>query len=381
MSKKVFTTEKFDHTAEPMFFGRDVNTLRFDTMKYPQLDTWNRKQMGQFWIPEEISLENDKQEFIALPAAAKHVFESNLLYQGILDGANARGPSLTLLRACSIPELEAFIETWSFFEGSIHSRSYTHIIRNLYDDPTEILDKTIEIPELVERAEVVTATYDSFIEYMDLYDVLGYGTHEVNGETVEITEYELKKRLYLLINSIYILESLRFYVSFACSWAFAEGLQVLKKNAKIIKMIARDENLHMAVTNFILKRLMDGSEGEMFKQIAIDCADEVEEMMRAATEQECEWAKYLFKDGSIIGLNTEILIEYVTWLANRRWKALGHKTKLYPDAPTYNPLPWTESWIGGKSVQVAPQETEITAYKIGGINKSVDKDKFKNFQL
>lgn len=377
---KVYSKEQINATKEPMFFGKNVNISRFDKQKYSFFENQTRKQMGFFWVPEEISLENDKEEFRQLSPAAQHIFTSNLKYQIVLDSVQGRGPSLSFLRAVSLPELETFIEAWSFFEGPIHSRSYTHIIRNLYDNPDEVLDHINDIDELVERAEAVTKYYDDFIEYMSAYEFLGYGTHTVNGKKVKINEYEMYKRLYLMTVSVYILEAIRFYVSFACSWAFAESMGVLKKNAKIIKMICRDENLHMAVTNFMLKKLSDGSEGELFKKVAKDCETEVMQMFVDAVKQEIDWAEYLFKDGSIIGLNAEILKEYVLFIANKRARSIN-LPKLFDDAPNSNPLPWTESWISGKEVQVAPQETEITAYTIGGIRKDVSEETFADFKL
>ena len=376
---RIFENKQIDFLNQPMFFGENVNVSRFDIQKYPFIEQQHRKQIGFFWVPEEISLENDKYEFHQLSPAAQHIFTSNLKYQIVLDSVQGRGPGLALLPYVSIPELESFIETWSFFEGPIHSRSYTHIIRNLYDDPSSVLDHITDIQELVDRAKAVTMYYDDFINYATHYRLLGYGTHTVNGNTIEITQYDLHKKLYLMMVSIYILEAIRFYASFACSWAFAESMGVLKKNAKIIKMICRDENLHMAVTSFMLKKMADGSEGKLLEQIAKDSRQEVNQMFLDAVQQEFDWADYLFKDGSIIGLNAEILKDYIKFIANKRVKSLG-LSKLI-DGPSSNPLPWTESWISGKSVQVAPQETEITAYIVGGINKNVNKEVFKDFEL
>lgn len=378
-SMKIFDDKPVDFLRQPMFFGESVNVSRFDIQKYPFIEQQHRKQISFFWVPEEISLENDKYEFQQISPAAQHIFTSNLKYQIVLDSAQGRGPGLALLPYVSIPELESFIETWSFFEGPIHSRSYTHIIRNLYDDPSAVLDHITDIQELVDRAKAVTKYYDDFINYATYYRLLGYGKHTINDLVIEVDKYELHKKLYLMMNSIYILESIRFYASFACSWAFAESMGILKKNAKIIKMICRDENLHMAVTNFILKKFADGSEGELMQQIASDCRNEVVGMFMEAIQQEFDWADYLFKDGSIIGLNAEILKDYIRFIANKRAKALGLSKII--DGPSSNPLPWTEAWISGKNVQVAPQETEITAYIVGGIDKNVDPEAFRNFEL
>lgn len=381
--RKVFDSEKREHTKEPMFFGNSVNISRFDTMKYPFFEQQTNKQIGFSWVPQEVSLESDRHEFKMLPGPAQFIFTSNLLYQNVLDSTQGRGPGLSLLRCVSIPELESFIEAWAYFEGPIHSRSYSWIIRNIYDHPEDVFDQITEVAEIVERAEAVTKHYDSFINYNDLCDILGYGTHTINGEVVELNMRERYKRLYLMLHSIYILEGIRFYVSFACSWAFADIMKVMKKNAKIIKMICRDENVHMATVNYIIKRLKDGSEGELFKEIAVECKDEIETMFRQAAEQEFAWADYLFKDGSIIGLNAEILKDYVKFITNKRVKSLNipqsesNIAVPFPEVGGSNPLPWTEKWISGKNVQVALQETENVNYTIGGINKDISDESKK----
>lgn len=379
--RKLFDPTYVDTLTQPMFFGEPVNISRFDKQKYPFIEQQCRKQMGCFWIPEEISLENDRDEFNNLPAAAQHLFTSNLLFQSVMDSDQGRGPSLALLPHVSLPELESFIEVWSFFEGPIHSRSYTHIIRNIYNNPSEVLDSITEIQELANRAIQSTKYYDEFINYANRYQLLGFGTHTVNGKQYTIEKEELYKRLYFLLMSIYGLEGIRFYSSFACSWAFADILNVLKKNAKIIKLIARDENIHMALVNFLIRRIMDGSEGEYFASIAKKYHDDAIQILKDIVQEECDWADYLFKHGSIIGLNAPILKDYIKFIANRRYKALGLNGKLVDDAPASNPLPWTEKWISGKSVQTAPQEQEIVNYIIGGIDRSVRHDEFSDMEL
>lgn len=367
------TLSSGDFTKQPLFFGEPAPVARYDIQRYPFIERQIRKQLGQFWIPEEISLTHDKREFNdVLSDAARHMFTSNIKYQIVLDTIQSRAPNLALLPIVSCPALETWIETWAFFE-TIHSRSYTHIIRGLYNDPAEVLDHILDVPEILERAAQSTAEYDKFLEMMNVYRLYGEGPITVNTETskfkYDITLRDLQKQLYKLLVSIYILEGIRFYVSFACSWAFAETMHVLTKNAKIIKFIARDENLHMGTLHQILRLMATGEEGDVWAQIAAECKDEAVQMFADAAQQEKDWAKYLFKDGSIIGLNAAILSEYVEFITDRRMKALGLKTIFGRAA---NPLPWTENWTGSKNNQPPPQEVELNSYTIGGVDTNVD---------
>lgn len=378
MKYKTFNTEKYDATKEPMFFGRPVNVARYDVQKYPSLEKQIVKQMRQFWIPEEISMDQDSANFHKqLDDAGQHIFTSNLKYQILLDSVQGRAPSVVMLPFVSLPELETLIETWSFFEG-IHSRSYTHIIRAIYNDPGEVLDNITDIEEIVTRASSVTQYYDDFYEYASWYNLLGFGTHRVNDTVIRIEERELYKRLYRMIVAINILEGIRFYVSFACTWGFSEAMKLMNKSAKIIKLICKDENLHLAITTTILKKFADGSEGELMKEVAAELQPEVYQMYDDAVNQEKDWAEYLFKKGSVVGLNATILKDYVEYIANRRLKGIG-LNNVYKQ-PT-NPLPWTEHWIGSKESQPAPQEEEITSYLIGGIKNDVGADTLSSLKL
>ena len=264
----------------------------------------------------------------------------------------------------SIPELETWIETWAFSE-TIHSRSYTHIIRNVYSDPSKVFDEMLDIKEIVDCADSITENYDRLIEYNELRS-RGLASYD---------EYEHKRRIWKCIMSVNILEGVRFYVSFACSWAFAE-LKRMEGNAKIIKLIARDENVHLASTQQMLKFLPQ--EDKDFAKIKEETREECKQMFIDAVEQEKKWADYLFKDGSIIGLNAELLKQYVEFIAAKRMHAVGLE-KVYNSGT--NPLPWTQKWIGGGEVQVAPQETEISSYVIGGTKQDVTEDTFKGFSL
>ncbi|GCJ80233.1 Ribonucleoside-diphosphate reductase 1 subunit beta [Escherichia coli] len=372
----VFKINEKSHLEKNMFFDESVDIQRFESNKYSTLEKLTEQQKSFFWTPGEVDVSKDKIDFANLNDSEKHIFTSNLKRQILLDSVQGRGPNLMLLPYASLPELENFIETWAFFEGAIHSKSYTHIIRNIYPNPSEVFDTMLDIPEITDCAADVSKYYDDLDELGTLYRALGEGTHTVNGKTIEINMYDLKKKLWLCLNSINILEGVRFYASFACSWAFAEN-NLMEGNAKIIRLICRDENLHLAATQMIL-RLLKKEDPDMVK-IAEECYDEVLEMFMSAIRQEEAWADFLFKDGSIIGLNSEILKQYVRWIGSKRMTALGIKCPY--TVSKSNPLPWTEHWVSGSSVQVAPQETEISSYIIGGIVNDIQVDTFTPFKL
>ena len=365
MSKTIFNQSNIDFTKQPMFFGEDQNVQRFDTYKYPVFDKLTQTQLGYFWRPEEVSLQKDRSDFASFRPEQKHIFTSNLKYQTLLDSVQGRGPAIAFLPYCSLPELESCIVTWDFFE-TLHSRSYTHIIKNVYSNPSDVLDRIVDEEQIVKRATSVTKYYDDFIEYAKQWDVNGKGSTRV-----------LKKKLYLAMANVNMLEGLRFYVSFACTFAFGE-LKLMEGSAKILSLIARDESQHLAITTHIIKNWMAGDDKEM-KPLIKECEDEVIKMWKNCVNEEKQWCNFLFKDGSIIGLNERLLSSYVEYIANKRMKALGFDP-IY-DAPKQNPLPWTQHWLSSKGMQVAPMETEIESYIIGGIKHDVEKDQFSKFKL
>ena len=369
-------SNKKDHTKSQAFLdpagGSPIQ--RFDTIKYAQFDKLTEKELGFFWRPEEIDVMKDSKDFRELTPHEQHIFTSNLKRQILLDSVQGRSPNLALLPLATLPELEVWIETWAFNE-TIHSRSYTHIIRNVYSNPTEVFDEILSIEPIISCAADISKYYDSLIEYSLWYQTLGIGTHEVNGKTIVVDLYELKKRLWLCINSVNVLEGVRFYVSFACSWAFAE-LKKMEGNAKIIKLIARDENVHLASTQILINILPDDDPD--FARIQEETRAECIEIFRAAAEQEKDWARYLFQDGSMIGLNEKLLCDYVDYILEKRLTAVGLNDEKKTLA---NPLPWTQKWIAGADVQVAPQETEITNYIIGGTKQDVDGETFAGMSL
>ncbi len=360
-----------------MFFGQSVNVARYDQQKYEVFEKLIEKQISFFWRPEEIDISKDRRDFANLPEHEKHIFISNLKYQTLLDSIQGRSPNVALLPLVSIPELETWIETWSFFE-TIHSRSYTHIIRNIVTDPSVVFDDIVDNEQILRRAEDIATYYDDLIEYSQYYNLFGEGTHTINGKTITISLRELKKKLYLCLMCVNVLEAIRFYVSFACSFSFAER-ELMEGNAKIIKLIARDEALHLTSTQHILNIMKSGTDDPEMAEIAAELEEESFEIFRKAAEQEKEWAAYLFKDGSTIGLNKEILCQYVEYITNLRMLSVGLKPCF--ENATVNPIPWINAWLSSDAVQVAPQEVEISSYVIGQIDAQVSVDDFNGLEI
>ena len=374
----VFNTEDVDTKKQPMFLGQPLGVQRYDNFKYPAFENLTKQQLGYFWIPEEVSLQKDRGDYQTLRPEQKHIYTSNLKYQIMLDSVQGRAPGMAFLPYCSLPELEACMEVWSFME-MIHSRSYTYVIKNVYSDPSDVFDKILNDEKILERASSVTESYDTFINYAQEWASGNQWRKDSKGSpSVEWTRKDLKKHLYRAVANVNILEGIRFYVSFACSFAFGE-LKVMEGSAKIISLIARDENQHLALTQNIINNWRKGDDPDM-----VEIIKEEEEwtykMFDRAVDEEKKWADYLFKDGSMIGLNDKLLQQYVEWIANKRLRAIGLKP-VYDIPAKNNPLPWTEHWISSKGLQVAPQETEVESYIVGGIKQDVKKDTFSGFKL
>lgn len=379
---KVFKPNKKSHLEQPMFFGETPDVARYDSQAYPIFEKLTDKSLGFFWRPEEVDLTKDQKDFKELSDSEKHIFLSNLKYQTLLDSVQGRAPNIAFLPIVSCPELETLIETWSFFE-TIHSRSYTHIIRNLVPNPGDIFDNITNIKEIKDRALSVTEHYDELIRVSGLYNTLGFGKFSIKSDDIDIpleidiTPYILKELLYKTMISVNILEGIRFYVSFACSWAFCE-LKKMEGNAKIIELIARDENLHLAITQNIIKHYRNSNDKDMIK-IVKNNEDVVYKMYDDAVNQEKEWANYLFKDAAMIGLNAELLSDYVEFMANKRMRTVGLKQQY--NQP-HNPLSWTNNYLKSDNKQVAPMETEISAYiQGGGLKSDIDENSFEGFLL
>ena len=374
----VFNTEQVNTKKQPMFFGKPLGVQRYDSYKYPVFDKLTTQQLGYFWRPEEVSLQKDRGDYQTLRPEQKHIYTSNLKYQIMLDSIQGRGPGMAFIPYCSLPELEACMEVWGFME-MIHSRSYTYIIKNVYSDPSEVFDKIVTDKRILERASSVTGAYDDFINSAQTWGNGNMWQSDFRDSPTSQWEIkDVKRKLYRAVANVNILEGIRFYVSFACSFAFGE-LKLMEGSAKIISLIARDENQHLAITQNILNKWRSGDDPEM-KQIMKEEEEWTYKMFDTAVNEEKRWADYLFKDGSMIGLNDKLLQQYVEWIANRRLKAIGLKPQ-YDISASNNPLPWTQHWISSKGLQVAPQETEVESYVVGGIKQDVSKDTFSGFQL
>lgn len=376
MSYSTFSLNKNNQLNEPMFFGQPVNVARFDQQKYEIFEKLIEKQLSFFWRPEEVDVSRDRVDYQELPEHEKHIFISNLKYQTLLDSIQGRSPNVALLPIISIPELETWVETWAFSE-TIHSRSYTHIIRNIVNDPAIVFDDIVTNLQIMARAKDIAKYYDELIEMTSYWHLTGEGVHDVNGKKVIVNLRTLKKQLYLCLMSVNALEAIRFYVSFACSFAFAER-KLMEGNAKIIRMIARDEALHLTGTQHMLNLLRSGAEGSEMAEIVQECSQECYDIFVQAAEQEKEWADYLFQDGSMIGLNKDILCQYIEFITNIRMQAVGFEP---PFQVRSNPIPWINSWLVSDNVQVAPQEVEVSSYLVGQIDSEVNTDDFDKFEL
>ena len=374
----VFNRVKVETTKQPMFFGAPLSVQRYDNYRYPTFDRLTQQQLGYFWRPEEVSLQKDRADYQNLTDNQKHIFTSNLKYQIMLDSVQGRAPGMAFIPYCSLPELEACMQVWQFME-MIHSRSYTYIIKNVYPDPSVVFDTILDDDKIMSRSESVTQSYDEFIDYAQEYSSSSLWTKDGKGSpTAKWTVKDLKRKLYLAVANVNILEGIRFYVSFACSFAFGEN-KLMEGSAKILSLISRDESQHLVLTQQILKNWEKGDDPDMV-EIAKEERETVSKMFEKCVNEEKAWADYLFKDGSMIGLNAKLLYNYVEWIANRRMKAIGLKT-IYDQPLRNNPLPWTEHWLNSKGQQNAPQETEIESYVVGGIKQDVKSDTFAGFKL
>jgi len=377
-SMTVFNTREVDTKKQPMFFGQPLGIQRYDNFKYPVFENLTKQQLGYFWRPEEVSLQKDRGDYQQLRPEQKHIFTSNLKYQTMLDSVQGRAPGMAFAPYCSLPELEACMKVWEFME-MIHSRSYTYIMKNVYSNPSEVFDTILRDPRILERAASVTGAYDEFINQAHAWDTGCMWTESGRGSpTSKWCLKDLKRSLYRAVANVNILEGIRFYVSFACSFAFGE-LKIMEGSAKIISLIARDENQHLAITQNILNNWKKGDDPDMV-EIVREEESWLVEAFKKCVDEEKAWAEYLFKDGSMIGLNDKLLHQYVEWIANRRMRSIGLKP-IYDVPAKNNPLPWTEHWISSKGLQVAPQETEVESYIVGGIKQDVEENTFAGFKL
>jgi ribonucleoside-diphosphate reductase beta chain len=326
---------------DKLFFGESGHGIsRYDVVRYPIFDKVNERMQSLFWRPQEIDVSQEKRSFNSMTDIEQFVFASNLKRQILLDSIQGRAPALVFLPHCTDPSLENCLLTWSYFE-TIHSQSYTHIIRSVFSDPKIVIDSMPEIIQIADCANDITKAYDAMVNTPN------------------------KENLYLSLIAANALEAIRFYVSFACTFSFAERALV-EGSSKIVKLIARDENVHLSLVQHILKILpQDDPE---FIQIIGDNQEKARKIFQSAAEQEKEWAEYLFTDGSILGLNVEILSKYIDFLTSKRMKAIG----LVNNAPKLeHPIPWIEKHLTSSNAQVAPQEVELSSYLSGSVVNNI----------
>lgn len=365
MTETVFNTSAKKSKEHYMFFGAEPTIARYDVVTHQIFDKLTAKQKSNFWAPEEIDITKDRTDFKQLTESQRHIWAKTISYQIVLDTIQARSPALALLPFVTLPELEACITAWCFFE-SIHNYSYSYILRNVYAVPAELLDTIVVDESIKARAKETIKYYDDFLNHGLWYRV---------GKP-KCSLRELKKKLLLCVASINALEGLSFYASFACSFAFAEqGL--MEGNAKEISLIAKDESLHLAITQNILKKWANGEDDPEMAELHTECLPEIEQIYLNIIEQEKDWCKYLFRDGPMLGLNEKILSEYVEYMAGKRMKNIGIKTSF----TTKNPLSWTEKYLTSGDIQTSPQETEITNYIIGGIKNDLAESDFDDFMM
>ena len=350
--RTIFNEKNVDTSKQPIFFGEELGLQRLDRVKYPKFLRLYKDQLSFFWRPNDISLIKDATDYEKLTENERFIFTTNLKFQTLMDSCISRGVGV-LMPHISLPEVELCCKAWELFE-CIHSESYNYIMENVYPDFSSVLDSIADNSEIVNRGKKVKEWYDKLLH---------------------IDENNKHETLYKTLISINILEAVQFFVSFVCAFSFGQnGLMI--GNADVIKYIRRDENLHLQITQNMLNYLHNNEE-EGFQDVARDCAKDVEGMFVQAVDEEKSWAKYLFKDGSLLGLNEAILCEYIEWLANLRLKTLG-MPQIYPNAKNHM-QGWLTAWTG--NTQAAPQEKQITEYKIGASKSDIKGMDFGSIEL
>ena len=346
-----------NYLKRKMFLDGVVTVQRFEEYRYPKIAKFEELARGFFWVPEEISLTKDKMDHKEASDAVKHIFTSNLLRQTALDSIQGRAPAQVFNPVISIPELESLVSNWSFFETNIHSKSYSHIIRNVYGVPKEEFNKIHDTTEIVDMASSV-GTY---------YDLLHKFNCQKETDPTAVSETDHIRAIWLALNASYALEALRFMVSFATSLAMVEN-RIFIGNGNIISLILQDELLHAEWTAWIINNVV--KDDERFAQIVDSCRDEVYAMYMEVIAEEKAWAEYLFKKGVVIGLNAAILSDFVDYTAFVRLKDIG--IKYLADHPKTSPIPWFNKHLNIGKKQTALQESESTNYVIGAMSSEID---------
>ncbi|ANM46423.1 ribonucleotide reductase class Ia beta subunit [Morganella phage vB_MmoM_MP1] len=389
----VFNRNQIDIMDQPMILGESTGIARYETVKHKMFEGLTEKALSFFWRPEEVSLMTDKAQYDKLQEHEKGIFTDNLKYQTLLDSIQGRAPALAFAPLISDVGFETWVQTWTFSE-TIHSRSYTHIMRNVYEDPAAEFDTIVLNESIMKRAETISVYYDALIDATHEYEEQKRycerceKTVEETGDSsfvligvynnLEKAKLAVMKAYYLCMHVVNALEAIRFYVSFMCTFNFFENMGVMEGNAKIMKLIARDEQLHLKGTQYILKQIQNGGEGEEFKRIAEECREEANAIFLDVNKQEKEWVDYLFRNGTVPGLSHESLKTYVDYMTNIRMQSAGL------DSPfkhvTRNPFPWSRKYLNSDNVQMAPQEVEVDSYLISQIDDDVDTTVLNTFE-
>ncbi|ADB81729.1 ribonucleotide reductase class Ia beta subunit [Enterobacter phage CC31] len=375
--------------TEPMFFGSGLGIARYDIQRHRTFEELIEKQLSFFWRPEEVNLMTDRAQFEKLPVGQQNVFLDNLKYQSLLDSIQGRAPAAVLSALISDPSLDTWNQTWTFSE-TIHSRSYTHIMRNLLNDPAKVFDEIVLDEAIMKRAETIGHYYDDVILKTRLWENAKERYEESLGSCqqndIEMYEgyvidakRELMKALYLCLHVINGLEAIRFYVSFACTFNFHKNMEIMEGNSKIMKFIARDEQLHLKGTQYIIRQLQLGTDGEEWVQIARECEQEAVDIFMEINRQEKEWAVHLWRDGGVPGLSVKILHDFIDYLTVSRMRSCGLPCPI-TDAPVRHPIPWIREYLNSDAVQSAPQEVEISSYLVAQIDNDVDADVLLKFR-
>lgn len=383
----VFNTSPVNILTEPMFFGSGLGLARYDIQRHRVFEELIEKSLSFFWRPEEVNLMMDAAQFNKLPQYQQNIFTNNLKYQSLLDSIQGRAPSAVLMSLISDPSLDTWVATWTFSE-TIHSRSYTHIMRNLYTDPSKVFDEIVLDEAIMKRAESIGRYYDDVLiktrewenakeEYEGILSE-GFRKEEL-GKVVACTKRALMKSLYLCLHVINALEAIRFYVSFACTFNFHKNMEIMEGNAKIMKFIARDEQLHLKGTQYIIRQLQLGTDGDEWVKIAQECEQEAVDIFMEVNRQEKDWAVHLFKDGDVPGLNTNSMWSFIDYLTVSRMKQCGLPCPI-TDAPVKHPYPWIREYLNSDNVQSAPQEVELSSYLVAQIDNDVDDKVMMSFK-
>ncbi|ENP1742822.1 ribonucleotide-diphosphate reductase subunit beta [Salmonella enterica] len=386
----VFNTSPVNILTEPMFFGSGLGLARYDIQRHRVFEELIERQLSFFWRPEEVNLMMDAAQFNKLPQYQQDIFTNNLKYQSLLDSIQGRAPSAVLMSLISDPSLDTWVATWTFSE-TIHSRSYTHIMRNLYTDPSKVFDEIVLDEAIMKRAESIGRYYDDVliktrywenakadIEYQKEINA----DEDVIEDAIEHETYwkrELMRSLYLCLHVINALEAIRFYVSFACTFNFHKNMEIMEGNAKIMKFIARDEQLHLKGTQYIIRQLQSGTDGDEWVKIAKECEQEAVDIFMEVNRQEKDWAVHLFKDGDVPGLNTNSMWSFIDYLTVSRMKQCGLPCPI-TDAPVKHPYPWIREYLNSDNVQSAPQEVELSSYLVAQIDNDVDDKVMMSFK-